>query len=123
MYAFSPFERRVDVGMNSLTRSDAARGDESRGNRETTLLLITLAQVAQAVWFYFQWGNDFTWNLPPSPALVTVLVAMTQASALSIRIVPELPNLPIPLVVAFLTLIIYGLVRRGQQRERYGRLR
>jgi hypothetical protein len=90
-----------------------------------TLLLIVGVQVAQAVWFYFQWGNSFTWNLPDSAALVTVLVALTQASALSIRIVPELPSLPVPLAIAFLTLAIYSLVRRGQHERpvHYGRLR
>ena len=90
-----------------------------------TLLLIVGVQVAQAVWFYFQWGNTFTWNLPDTAALVTVLVALTQASALSLRIVPELPNLPIPLAIAFLTLAIYSLVRSAQRERpgRYGRLR
>jgi hypothetical protein len=88
-----------------------------------TLLYIILIQVGQALWFYLQWGFSFTWNLPDSAALVTTLAALTQASALSIRIVPELPSLPVPLVIAFLTLAIYSLVRHRLRREQYGRLR
>lgn len=88
-----------------------------------TVLLIACIQIGQAVWFFFQWGSQFTWALPDSQALVAAMVALTQVSALSLRIVPELPNLPIPLVVAFLSLVIFTLVRQREQPERYGRLR
>ncbi len=88
-----------------------------------TLLLIVCIQLAQAVWFYFQWGNSFTWALPDSSQLVAALVALTQISALSIRVVPELPSLPMPLIIAFLALLIYSLVKQKEQAERYRRLR
>jgi hypothetical protein len=88
-----------------------------------TVLLIVCVQVGQAVWFYFKWGGQFTWALPDSQSLVAMMVALTQISALSLRIVPELPNLPIPLIIAILSLIIYTLVRHRAQPGRYGRLR
>jgi hypothetical protein len=88
-----------------------------------TLLLIVAVQMAQAVWFYLQWGNTFTGYLPDSGALVAALVALTQASALSLRIVPELPNLPVPLLIAFFTLAVYGLVREREKPGAYRRLR
>jgi hypothetical protein len=88
-----------------------------------TVMLIVCVQAAQAVWFYFQWGSNYSWNLPDSGALVTAMVALTQVSALSLRIVPELPNLPVAFVFAFITLIIYTLMWRRGRRERYQRLR
>ncbi|HEY3290779.1 MAG TPA: hypothetical protein VGK87_11680, partial [Anaerolineae bacterium] len=88
-----------------------------------TVLLIACVQIGQALWFFFQWGSQFTWTLPDSQSLVAAMVALTQVSALSLRIVPELPNLPIPLVVAFVSLVVYTLVRQREHPERYGRLR
>jgi hypothetical protein len=109
----------------AVTTSSHEDGLDAVATVLNTVLLIVCVQVAQAAWFYFQWGNNFTWNLPESSALVAVMVALTQASALSLRIVPELPSLPVPLVLAFLTLIIYSLVKRREQRAQthYGRLR
>lgn len=89
----------------------------------TTLLLIAGAQAAQVLWFYFQWGADYTYQLPEPGALVSVMVALTQLSALSIRITTELPNLPLPLAAAFLTLIIFTFVRQREKPAHYGRLR
>ena len=88
-----------------------------------TVLLIVCVQVGQAAWFYFQWGAQFSWALPDSQSLVAAMAALTQISALSLRIVPELPNLPIPLLIAVLSLIIYTLVRHKEEPGRYGRLR
>jgi Type I phosphodiesterase / nucleotide pyrophosphatase len=109
----------------AVTTSSHEDGLDAVATVLNTVLLIVCVQVAQAAWFYFQWGNNFTWNLPESSALVAVMVALTQAGALSLRIVPELPSLPVPLVLAFLTLIIYSLVKRREQRGQthYGRLR
>ncbi len=88
-----------------------------------TVLLIVCVQVGQAAWFYFQWGAQFSWALPDSQSLVAAMAELTQISALSLRIVPELPNLPIPLLIAVLSLIIYTLVRHKEEPGRYGRLR
>jgi hypothetical protein len=89
----------------------------------SVVLLIVAVQAVLVVWFYFQWGSSFTWTLPDSPTLVTALMALTQVSALSLRLVPELPNIPVPLVVGFITLGIYSLVHNRNRRVRYGRLR
>ncbi|MCL4504461.1 MAG: alkaline phosphatase family protein [Chloroflexi bacterium] len=107
----------------AVTTGKHEDGLEAVTTAMNTLLLIVGIQLAQAVWFYFQWGNNFTWALPDSSQLVATLVALTQISALSIRVVPELPNLPMPLVIAFLALLIHSLVRQREQPERYRRLR
>ena len=89
----------------------------------STVLLILIIMALQVVWFYFQWGNTFTWALPDSSALVVALLALNQISALSVRIVPELPNLPVPLLIGFVTLAAYGLVHGRKRPGRYGRFR
>ncbi len=89
----------------------------------TTILLIVAIQVVLVAWFYLQWGTHFTWTLPDSSMLVMALTALTQISSLSLQIVPELPNLPIPLIVGFITLAIYSLVHGRSRSESYGRLR
>ena len=107
----------------ALTTGDHEDGLEAITTVLTQLLLIVCIQMAVVVWFYFQWGYLFIWTLPDSTALMMALAALTQVSALSIRIVPELPNLPVPLVIAFLTLAIYTLLHGRRREEHYGRLR
>ena len=107
----------------ALTTGRHEDGLEAVTTVMNTLLLIVGIQLAQAVWFYFQWGNNFTWALPDTSQLIATLVALTQISAMSIRVVPELPSLPLPLVIAFLALLIHSLVRQREQPERYRRLR
>jgi hypothetical protein len=107
----------------ALTTGQHEDGLEAISTVLVTLLLIVCLLVVQAAWFYFQAGFGYTWTLPDSAQLVTTLIALTQISALSIRIVPELPNLPVPLVIACLTLAIYSLLHSRRRQERYGRLR
>ena len=109
--------------LTALTTGKHEDGLDAMTTVLTTLSFIALVQAALVLWFYAQWGYHYTWNLPDSAALVTALVAFTQASAFAIRIVPELPSLPLPLLAAFLTLAIYSLVRQRPRREHYGRLR
>ena len=107
----------------ALTTGEHEDGLEAISTVLVTLLLIVCLLVVQSAWFYYQAGFSYTWTLPDSAQLVTTLIALTQISALSIRIVPELPNLPVPLVIACLTLAIYSLLHGRRRQERYGRLR
>ena len=107
----------------ALTTGQHEDGLEAIATVLVTLLLIMCLLVVQAAWFYFQWGFTYTWLLPDSAEFVATLVALTQISALSIRIVPELPNLPVPLVIACLTLAVYSLLHSRKRPERYGKLR
>jgi hypothetical protein len=107
----------------AFTTSGHEEGLDAIATVLTTVGLIVAVQFAQAVWFYFQWGFEYTWKLPDAGALVTAMIALTQAGALSLRVVPELPNLPVPLVIAFVTLAIYSLVHRPERPGQFGRLR
>lgn len=107
----------------ALTTGEHEDGLDAISTVLVTLLLIVCLLMVQAAWFYFQWGFTYTWTLPDSAEFVATLVALTQISALSIRIVPELPNLPVPLVIACLTLAIYSLLHSRKRPERYGKLR
>ena len=107
----------------ALTTGQHEDGLEAIATVLVTLLLIVCLLMVQAAWFYFQWGFTYTWLLPDSAEFVATLVALTQISALSIRIVPELPNLPVPLVIACLTLAVYSLLHSRKRPERYGKLR
>jgi hypothetical protein len=107
----------------ALTTGNHEDGLDAISTVLVTLLLIVCLLMVQAAWFYFQWGFAYTWLLPDSAEFVATLVALTQISALSIRIVPELPNLPVPLVIACLTLAVYSLLHSRKRPERYGKLR
>ncbi|HEY3343011.1 MAG TPA: alkaline phosphatase family protein [Anaerolineae bacterium] len=110
----------VFVALTTGTQED---GLEAIATVLVTVLLIVCILAVQIAWFYFQWGFTYTWMLPDSAMLVWALTALTQISALSLRIVPELPNLPVPLVIAVFSLAIYGLLRNRKRPDHYGRLR
>ncbi len=79
----------------------------------SALGLIATVHLMAFMWFYWQWGDVFTWTLPESPAFVAALLAMTQLAGLSIQATPELPELPLAPLVAVATAAIYALVRRS----------
>jgi hypothetical protein len=81
-----------------------------------TLGVIALVRSAQFMWFYWQWGDTFTWTLPESSALVGAMLALTQIAALTVPVATVLPDVPLALPVAVGSAVIYGLVRR-----RFGR--
>jgi hypothetical protein len=107
----------------ALTTGKQEDGLEAITTVLVAVLLIVCILMVQVAWFYFQWGFTYTWTLPDSAMLVWALTALTQISALSLRIVPELPNLPVPLVIAVISLAIYGLLHNRKHQDRYGRLR
>ena len=86
-------------------------------------MLVAVIQLAGAAWFYWQWGIAYTWWLPDTSALVSALVALTYVGALSIPLGAGLPNLPLPLASALITLLVYSLLRRRPRRRRYPGLR
>ncbi|MCS7054939.1 MAG: hypothetical protein NZM18_02020 [Thermoflexales bacterium] len=75
--------------------------------------LIALFQLLAFTWFYWQWGDAFTWTLPESSAFTAGLLALTQLAALNVRATPDLPELPLALLIAIATAVIYALVRRS----------
>lgn len=81
-----------------------------------TLGLIAIANIAVFVWFYWQWGDVFTWKLPESSHLVAVMLALTQLGAFSVPVSPALPDVPVTLLIAAGTAIAYALVRRTRRR-------
>ena len=119
----SSFFLMIVCAFVALTTGRDEDGLEAITTVLSVVLLIVAVQAVLVVWFYFQWGSSFTWTLPDSSTLVTALMALTQVCALSLRLVPELPNIPVPLVIGFITLGIYSLVHNRNRRARYGRLR
>lgn len=81
-----------------------------------TLALVAVACIAVFVWFYWQWGDVYTWKLPASSQLVAVMVALTQLGAFSLPVSPDLPEVPIVLPIAVGTALVYALLRRTGRR-------
>jgi hypothetical protein len=78
--------------------------------------LIALVHAAQYLWFYWQWGDLFSWILPNASSMVNVLIALTQLNALNVNISTALPDMPVAIVVALLASLIYFLP--GKRRNR-----
>lgn len=78
----------------------------------SALGLITLFQLLAFIWFYWQWGDVFTWTLPESSAFTAALLALTQLAGLSVQVMPDLPELPLAPLVAIAAGVIYAFVRR-----------
>ncbi len=74
--------------------------------------IIALFQLLMFVGFYWQWGDTFTWTLPESSAFTAALLALTQLAGLSVQATPDLPTLPLALLVAIAAAAIYAFVRR-----------
>ncbi|MFC1466501.1 MAG: hypothetical protein ACFLMY_16790 [Candidatus Brachytrichaceae bacterium NZ_4S206] len=78
----------------------------------STLGLIAIVQLLAFIWFYWQWGDMFTWTLPESSAFTAALLALTQLAGLNVQATPDLPALPLAPLVAIATAVIYAFVRR-----------
>lgn len=124
---FAAFERDAAVSLVLLCLLIAATTGEHEDGLEAistvmgALALVVCGHLAILMWLYWQWGLDFTWNLPASSALVMSLMALSHISALSAQALPDLPNLPnlpVPLIAVVLTLIVYGLARQRVKRSR-----
>lgn len=74
--------------------------------------MIAIVQLWVFIGFYWQWGDAFTWTLPDSSAFTAALLALTQLAGLSIQATPDLPRLPLALLVAIAAAVIYAFVRR-----------
>jgi hypothetical protein len=79
-----------------------------------TLGLVAIFLAAQFMWFYWQWGDAFTWTLPESSAFVAALIALTQLAAMTVQITPALPEVPLALLAAIGAAIIYAVMRRHE---------
>lgn len=121
---FAGFERDAAISLGILcllvavTTGEHEDGLEAISAVMSTLALVVCAHLVMMVWFYWQWGIDFTWNLPAPSALVMALMALSQISALSAQVAPGLPDLPVPLAAALLTLVVYGFARQRAERSR-----
>lgn len=80
-----------------------------------TLGLIALFNIAQFMWFYWQWGDAFTWTLPESTALVSAMLALAQVAALSAPIADGWPELPLAVIVTVMAAAIFAAVRRTRR--------
>ncbi len=121
---FTDFERSAAISLGLLCLLAAATTGEQEDGLEaistvmSTLTIVMIAHLAIVIGFYWQWGFDFTWNLPASSALVMVLLALSHVSALSTQVSPTLPDLPVPLIAAIVTLVVYSLARQRAERNR-----
>lgn len=101
------------MGLIGLTIALTTRTCEDVFDAIATVLsaigLITLCQLLAFLWFYWQWGDVFTWTLPEPSAFTAALLALTQLAGLSIRPVPDWPELPLAALVAVATAMIYAL--------------
>lgn len=77
-----------------------------------TLGLVTIFHILLFMGFYWQWGDVWTWTLPESSALVAALLALTQVAGLTVEVTPPFPEVPLALLVAVVTALIYAVVRR-----------
>ncbi|MCS7060327.1 MAG: alkaline phosphatase family protein [Anaerolineae bacterium] len=102
----------------AATTAEHEDGLEAISTVMNTFGLVMMADLLGVVWFYWQWDIGFTWNLPASSELVTVLAALSHASSFSIQVSPDWPDLPLPLAAAALTLLVYGVIRRRANRVR-----
>jgi uncharacterized membrane protein len=82
-----------------------------------TLGVIALVNTLIYVWFYWQWGDAWTWTLPNSNALVFTMAALTQIGAFTLTVAPEFPDMPIALLVAIGAAVVFGLVHRRFERS------
>ena len=82
-----------------------------------TLGLIALMNAAIFTWFYWQWGDAWSWTLPNATALVLTMTSLTQIGAFTLPLSPSLPAMPIALPIAVMAAVIFGLVqgRHGQR--------
>ncbi len=121
---FAAFERDAALSLGLLCLLVAATTGEQEDGLEAisavmnTLALVMCAHLAAVVWFYWQWSVDFTWSLPAPSALIASLMALSHISALSVQVSPTLPNLPVPLIAAIATLVVYGFARQRAERNR-----
>jgi Type I phosphodiesterase / nucleotide pyrophosphatase len=85
----------------------------------STVGLVMLACVAQALWYFWQWGDAFAVT-PPSPdTLAAALAALTQAAANDIVVSSALPAIPLVLAAPILAVIAWaalgGAGRRAEE--------
>jgi len=81
-----------------------------------TLGLIALLNAAVFAWFYWQWGDAWSWTLPDSTALVLAMTSLTQLGAFLVPLVPALPDLPLTLPITVLSALVFGLLRGRPRR-------
>jgi len=98
------------VAVGTGRRSDAL---EAVAAVLRALGLMAVAQASIVLAFYWQWGDAFTWTLPNSTWLVAALLALTQLSAFLIQVSLALPALPLPMLIAAISALIYSVVRRS----------
>ncbi len=98
------------VAAGTGKRSDAL---EAIAGVLSALGVIAIALAAIALAFYWQWGDAFLWTLPDATWLVVALLALTQLGAFLVQVSPTLPALPLPLLVAAASALIYAGVRRS----------
>ena len=110
MYALGCVAASIAAALLCETLSDAITAVTG------ALVLIVIVCAAQFLWFYWNWGETFTWGLPDGGAVAAVSIALAQLAALNVSISSALPSLPIPLAAIIAAVIARGLLgSRAQQ--------
>ncbi|MFN3705057.1 MAG: hypothetical protein ACK4WM_03570 [Thermoflexales bacterium] len=85
---------------------------EAAGQVMSGLALLAVWPALAVTWFYWQWGDAWSWVLPDGAALAAAQVALTALSALSIPPADAIPvELPLTVVAASAAVPLYGLAR------------
>ena len=83
----------------------------------STVGLVMLGSAAQALWFYWRWGDVFAVT-PPSPdTLAAVLAALTQATGNDITFSSALPAIPLVLAAPILAVVAWAALGGGRRNE------
>ncbi len=83
----------------------------------STVGLVMLACAAQALWFFWQWGDAFAVTPPDPDTLVAVLAALTQATANDITVSSALPAIPLVLAAPIPAVIAWAALGGGRRNE------
>lgn len=83
----------------------------------STVGLVMLGCAAQALWFFWRWGDAFAVT-PPNPGeLAGMLAALTQAAANDLAISSALPAIPLVLAAPILAVVAWAALGGGRQNE------
>ena len=63
-------------------------------------------------WFYYRFGDVFDKTPPDAPALLDALIALTQAGALNVTVLPVLPALPLALLAGVFAAMAWAVFGR-----------
>lgn len=84
------------------------------------LLLILCGAAAIVLWYFVAWGDPLMWAIPAARDVPYMQLALACANALSWRVFPGWPGLPIPVLVVLITVPLYYLMRMRRRKDQVG---